>query len=48
MSAYWVGMTVGLILGGMLGFFLCALMTIAKRADREMELKKGKHPHDFS
>lgn len=39
MSGYWIGICAGLVIGAMFGFFLCALMVTAKKADRQMEAK---------
>lgn len=37
MNSYWIGILVGLFIGTLLGYFLCALMVIAKREDGRME-----------
>lgn len=35
MSSYWIGIATGLVIGAMFGFFLCALLVTAKRADKQ-------------
>jgi len=37
MYNFWTGMAVGIFIGVWFGFFLCALLVSAKRADRKME-----------
>lgn len=43
MSSYWIGITASFVIGVMFGFFFCALLVIAKRADKQaMTIGKSK------
>ena len=35
---FWIGLATGLFLGSILGFSICALMVISKKADKEMDI----------
>ena len=35
---FWIGLATGLFLGTILGFLICAIMVISKKADKEMGL----------
>ena len=37
MTPYWIGIAAGLVIGAMFGFFLCALLVTAKKADEQAE-----------
>jgi len=41
MSSYWIGICAGLFIGVYLGFTICAMLILAKKADRKMEEREN-------
>ena len=37
---FWIGLGIGILIGGPIGYFTCALMVIAKQSDIVMEINE--------